>query len=303
VNFSIVIAVNKKDLWFCRICVASIRHYYPEVPIYLLKDELNGIFSTKEMEEYWNVQLIEYPIKHFGWSAAKVHFYCDERFKGQRFLVLDADIVFSGRLLDRPFVQGFAEDVIVSEEVFSDPTKDWFIKTYFDYEAVKKFDSEYSFQGFTFNCGQLFCKGGFLDRKQMEPFFDFTRLPAWKQPTVFPLVDQSVFNYLLPTLARKGDLQIGRQLYMLWSETDTVRNLDLSKVRSGEAYPYLVHWAGALRIPYLRKMTASSVLVFFENYYYHAVPFGFWKKIVRKCKPVTVYYVRRLIQSVKTKIK
>jgi lipopolysaccharide biosynthesis glycosyltransferase len=197
VNISIVIAVNKKDLWFCRICVASIRYYYQDVPIYLLKDELNGLFSTKELEDYWNVRLIEYPVKHFGWSAAKIHFYCDVRFKAEKFLVLDADIVFSGKLLDQPFVQDFSEDVIVSEQVISDPSSEWFTKTYFDYEVVRKFDNEYSFQGYTFNCGQLFCKGGFLDSQDVEPFFDFTRLPAWKQPKIFPLVDQSVFNYLL----------------------------------------------------------------------------------------------------------
>ena len=92
----IVITVNKNDVWFCKICVASIRFYYPDVPILLLKDELNGRFSTVEIERYWKVQLITFPITKFGWSAAKMHLYTDPRFAGQKFLVLDADIIMVG---------------------------------------------------------------------------------------------------------------------------------------------------------------------------------------------------------------
>ena len=45
-------------------------------------------------KNYGGVKVISYSVKKFGWSAAKIHFYCDERFKDQKFLVLDADIVF-----------------------------------------------------------------------------------------------------------------------------------------------------------------------------------------------------------------
>ena len=52
-DIKVIIAVNKTDLWFCRICIASIRFYYPDVEIYIIKDELNGFFSTNEMEKLW----------------------------------------------------------------------------------------------------------------------------------------------------------------------------------------------------------------------------------------------------------
>jgi hypothetical protein len=302
-NISIVIAVNKRDFWFCRICVASIRYYYPHVPIYLLKDELNGKFSTDEIEKCWNVQLILYPMREFGWSAAKIHFYCDERFRGQSFLVLDADIVLCGRLLDHSYVVDFKDDVIVSEETFFDPATQSFTKTYFDYEAVKKYDKNYVFQGYTFNCGQLFCKGSFLHKNVLEKYFDFTKLPAWKMIELFPMVDQSLFNYLLPNLSRKGQIKLGRQNYMMWSETDTVRRIELTEVKLGYNYPYLIHWAGAFRTPFLSKMTGSSLLIFFENYYYKHVTLGFLKKYLRKCIPVLVYYVRFVLSLIKQAIK
>jgi hypothetical protein len=299
VNISIVIAVNKKDVWFCRICVASIRYYYPNVTIFLLKDELNGKFSTKEIERYWNVQLINYQTKKFGWSASKVHFYCDASYKGERFLVLDSDIVFVGKLLDQSFVQDFSEDVIVSDQILKDPNSEWFSKTYFDYKLVKDYDNRYEFPGFAFNCGQLFCKGGFLDRKDIEPFFDFNRVPAWKMLSLFPLVDQSVFNFLLPILSNDGKLNIGRESYMLWSETNIVRNLKLENIKIGNDYPYLLHWAGALRMPLLSKMTAGKILIFFEDYYYSRVQFGFIKKIIRKFSSAIKYYPKNFILFLK----
>lgn len=123
--------------------MASIRYYYPDVPIYLLKDELNGKFSTNELERIWNDKLIEYPIKCFGWGAAKIHFICDERFAGMRFLVLDSDIVFTGKILDNGFVKSFDYDVIVSEETFGEIESDWFKRTYFDYRKIQEFDPLY----------------------------------------------------------------------------------------------------------------------------------------------------------------
>ena len=109
----IVITVNKRDVWFCRICVASIRFYYPQVAIMLIKDELNGLFSTKDIEQYWNVELLKFEVTKFGWSAAKMHLYTDPRFLEEKFFVLDADIIMLGKLLDEPFLLNNNDDVIV----------------------------------------------------------------------------------------------------------------------------------------------------------------------------------------------
>lgn len=160
-DIKVVVIVNKTDLWFCRICVASIRFYYPDTQIYIIKDELKGRFSTIEMEELWGVKLISYKVKKFGWSAAKIHFYCDERFKGQKFLVLDADIVFSGRILDQIYLRDFDVDVIVNYEKNDNPYHDWFANTIFDLKRIQNFDPLYKFPYYTFNCGQLFCRGAF----------------------------------------------------------------------------------------------------------------------------------------------
>jgi hypothetical protein len=293
----IVIAVNKKDVWFCRICVASIRYYYPNVIIHLLKDELNGRFSTKEIEQNWNVSLIEYPMKHFGWSGMKMHFYCDERFENRKFLVLDSDIVFIGKLLDEEFVQNFDDDVIVCEQAWADPETNWFSQTYFSYNVVKEFDATYIFNGYPFNCGQLFCKGNFLDKNSIAPYFDFKSYPPWRRLDIFPLVDQSVFNYLFPTLEKKDEMKMGRVSYMYWSEFTVTKTITLDSVKRGKEYPMLIHWAGALRIPLINKMTRGDILAFFEDFYYSKIPVSWIKVNGRKIKPFLIFHFKKIVYT------
>ncbi|RZL31927.1 MAG: hypothetical protein EOP00_34560 [Pedobacter sp.] len=281
-NLNIAITVNKKDLWFCRICVASIRYYYPEIAIYLIKDELNGKFSTHEIEKYWKVKLINFKQRKFGWSGAKMHFYCDVRFKGQNWLVLDADIVMIGRILDNDYVLNFESDVIVSEEFHTAYESDWFTQTYFDYNKIKAEFPTYTYPGYTFNCGQLFCKGAFLSKEVLGPFFDFEKTPGWKMAHLLPLVDQSVFNLLFPQLSEKNKLKVGRAKYMIWGEDHSVLNeIPLSSITDGKTYPYLIHWAGCIRNPSLKQMNRSDILIFFEKYYYSIVALGTLKQTAR----------------------
>lgn len=37
-DLTVVVCCNRKDYFFARICVASIRYYYPEINIEIIKD-------------------------------------------------------------------------------------------------------------------------------------------------------------------------------------------------------------------------------------------------------------------------
>lgn len=294
-SIKIVIAVNKKDVWFCRICVASVRYYYPETDIFLLKDELNGEFSTKELEKYWNVQLIDFGKKRYGWSAAKIFFYTDKRFSGQYFLVLDSDIVFTGKLLDKlkPIIAG--HDVVVSSEVEANPYAEWVEKVYFDVRKVEQLNSNYKYPGYFFNAGQLVLKGGVFNRSDFFDFFDFDEFPYWKNLKTFPLVDQSMLNYLLPVFSNEGRIKVHSEYkYMIWSQDVINGSISIEAMKDGTKFPFLIHWAGALRIPYLRKMSRNDILRFFEKKYYEKLPLGNVLRYIRKVLPLSDYYLRRI---------
>lgn len=294
----IVITVNKRDVWFCRICVASIRYYYPEISIFLLKDEQNGAFSTNDIEQYWNVDLIEFEVKKFGWSAAKMHLYTDPRFAGKKLFVLDADIIMVGKLLDAPFLLEGNEDVIVSADE-EDVYATWFKDVYYDINDIKKLDDSFEYPGYVFNCGQLFCKGNFLTVQQLKPYFNFNGSPSWKDVKTFPMVDQSVLNYLLPTLETQGKLSIGKAKFMVWSEMEQVKQIQLKDVKLGEAYPFVIHYAGALRTPLLHLMSRGDILHFFENFYYSKIPMGFARRLLHRVGPFIYYYFRNIYNKTK----
>jgi hypothetical protein len=282
-EIKVVIAVNKHDFWFCRICVASLRYYYPAIEIYLIKDELNGQFSTKEIEKNWNVRVIRFEKQKFGWSAAKMFLYTDPRFWGKHLLVLDSDIVVVGKLID--FLSNVCDgfDVVVSVEREDNPYAEWIKSVYFDVEKIVNFDSDYSYPGYFFNAGQLLVKGGFISRDDIDEFFDFGKFPYWKNLSLLPLVDQSLFNYIFPVLQKQKKISVNSSYqYMVWSNTDMVKNMRISELTNDLKQPYLIHWAGDIRTPFLLKMNGSSVLSFFEDYYYQKISFGFTIRIVRR---------------------
>jgi hypothetical protein len=298
-EIKVVIAVNKRDLWFCRICVASIRYYYTNIEIYLIKDELNGQFSTKEIEKKWNVDVIEFDKQKFGWSAAKMFLYTDPRFWGKYLFVLDSDIVFVGKLIDFLSTVCNDSDVVVSVEREDNPHAEYVKNVYFDVEKIINFDLDYSYPGYFFNAGQLLVKGGFIRRNDIDEHFDFGKFPYWKNLSLLPLVDQSLFNYIFPVLQKRKKLSVNSSYkYMIWSNTDLVKNMRISELGNDLTQPYLIHWAGEVRTPFLSKMNGSSVLRFFEDYYYQKISFGFAVRVVRRYLYVLEMFVLRVQKKV-----
>ena len=58
-DLTIVVCCHKKDYFLARICVASIRYYYPSILIELVKDEGNGKFNTTELEKNLHVKAVD----------------------------------------------------------------------------------------------------------------------------------------------------------------------------------------------------------------------------------------------------
>ena len=108
----VVISCYRSDLRLTRICVASVRFWYPDVPIWLLKDRHYGDFDTGEIEKYWNAQVYPTRQKTQGWGFGKLEVMTE--LPKRQLLFLNSDIVFAGRAIDR--LEEFDEDVIVAKE-------------------------------------------------------------------------------------------------------------------------------------------------------------------------------------------
>lgn len=55
---AVVVGTYKTDIWLANISIASIRYWYPDIPIYIYKDLYSGDYDTGDLESYWEVKVI-----------------------------------------------------------------------------------------------------------------------------------------------------------------------------------------------------------------------------------------------------
>jgi lipopolysaccharide biosynthesis glycosyltransferase len=293
-----VVLTNKKDFWFARICIASIRYFYPQNDVFLLPDFGNGTFSTKEIQLKFDVKILDYKVTNFGWGIAKLFVLFDDFFKEKRVLMLDADIVIIGEL-DRNLT-GFGIDrnskaFTVSGELCDNPKQKWVEDIYFDVDVVKLLDEEYEFPGYFFNTGCFFFTGGLIQESDFVSLFNRNKHPFVLRPDILPFPDQSLLNFVIPILENHNKITVKYNFpFMIWSNDagrmEQINHYDLVNNK----LEHLIHWAGDVRTPFLSKMKGSSVLRFFEDYYYQKISFGFAVRIVRRYQYVFEMLVLRI---------
>ena len=95
---AIYIAASAGDARFTRICVASVRYFYPDVPIRLLPGGRLQRGLTDELKQYWDVEMSAFAPGDYGWGFVKLEPLFAS--PGATFLVLDSDTVLTGPILD-----------------------------------------------------------------------------------------------------------------------------------------------------------------------------------------------------------
>lgn len=273
---AVVICCFKRDIHLLRICIASVRFWYPEIPIQLLKDEGHGGFSTKEMEKYWNVSVLETEYKIGGWGLTKLEALFSPIHS--KVLLLDTDTVFIGPVLDH--LHDIQEDFIVTGVKSDDP--DYYLISR-DYIVVEKvvdsFDTNYEYPGFGFNSGHVVITRGLFERADFENLVDFTPNGFYTLAPVglFPYADQGIFNYVLAKKAQCGQCTVRYADFWYWSGLDEVSDLSLECISSKKGYPRIIHWAGT-KSHFISRMHRSDILSFFEDQYYNKISAGLFFK-------------------------
>lgn len=258
-----------------QLCVASIRHWYPEIPIYLIKDKIAGDFSTREIETSWNVQVFPTEAEQFGWGFAHLEpLLMPER---RRILVMDVDIVFVGRVLD--FLANFEEDFIVHQEDQPENPTGKFSGLYFSLEKLRRWDPSFRFPRYSFNAGQFVATSGILRREDFDGLIDWGSPRSVLLPEIFNRGDQGVLNYVMMKKHMAGAISLARVPFMVWNP-DEMKQFDLARLTAESPYAKLIHWAG-LRKPRMCDMPRADILQKFEQLYYSKVPLGRIKRSVR----------------------
>jgi len=289
---AIVICCFKRDLHLLRICISSIRYWYPNIPILLLKDEGHGKFSTKEMESAWDVGVLETVFKKGGWGLTKLEaLFAPNRSK---VLLLDSDTVFIGPVLDH--LNDFNEDFIVTGVKSDDPDFYLIPRDYIAVDKVKdSFDPEYEYPGYGFNSGQVVITRGIFERSDFVNLVDFSPdgFRALAPDGLFPYADQGIFNYALSKKAQKGQCTVRYDEFWYWSGLDEVSNVSLERIRNKQGYTRIIHWAGT-KSHFISRMHRSDILLFFESQYYEIFAAGSLLKPYHHARRILLLAVGKL---------
>ena len=294
---AIHVACYKYDLRFTRILVASIRRWYPEIPIYLIKDLLYGPFDTREFEKEWQVSCLPTESRRFGWGFAKLEpLFLPGR---KRVLVLDSDIIFAGRVLE--VLEACDSDFIVDHE---DLPSSRIESNYFHLTALQKLDPNFVFPGFVFNTGQIVATTGLLRRQDFAPFVRWENPPELLQPDIFQFGEQGLLNYLLQKKAAVGEIFLSRLPFMETPKDSPasgergsiVQEVQVDRLDESSPYRFLIHWCG-LKKQRIGEMNRGDLLLHFERIYYAAIPWGRWKCIWRIISARAEEFLRSMLRG------
>lgn len=284
----VVVACFKKDLFLLRPCVASIRYWYPDVEIYLIKDFIQGPFSTHEIEKAFDVKIFPSSRKNFGWPWSKLAVILHE--ERNKYLFLDSDVVLLGKVLDR--LNAFDDDFIVTggqEDQWS-----FNVNThYIDMKKMESFDPSYRFPGFTFNGGHIVMTSGLLKEADFEQVIGFGEAIVNKHPDIFKHGDQGPLNYGFAKAAQEEKIKLRYEDFWIWAGTPEAQQIDLNAIKTKTGIPYVLHWAGLKPVDF-RKYMRYDILKFYENYYYSKVPGGKAKQLLRRLRLLSIIKLKIL---------
>lgn len=261
----IYIPCYKRDFRLTRILVASIRHWYPDIPVILIKDEMMLKFDTSELEQTYNVTVYDNQNRLYGGGFSKLEILFHKEKK--RILLLDSDIVMCGKVID--LLEQYDDDFIVHEEPF---TNEDMHKWYFNLDKLQQYDPEFRFPGFTFNSGQLVATTGILKREDFDDLMEWTEPRRIRNREIFPFgTDQPMLNYVLMKKMNKGDISLRRLFYMRDGLHPDTASVSIDKIMNGDGYPFIIHWHDykpKVNSPLMKKIPRSDLLRHFEDIYY-----------------------------------
>jgi hypothetical protein len=264
---TIVVFANRRDFCLTKICVASIRYFYPEVKILLVKDLLNGNFNTSRLQQAFNIKVLHTRKKFYGWGAAKVHFLLNQEVPQERYLCLDSDTIFVGKVLE--IINKTSSPFVVNAVKFDPPIQAPEIELYVCPESVKEHYPDYEYPGYFFNTGQIVVTPGIIDKGLLFPSFDVDNYPFYKNRDVFRLVDQAVLNAILPVLSKRKNIKIGTCHFMEWSVTFFSDNYNCKfEDLIHKSFPFIIHYAGDIRTFKLEEMRGAQILITYRQQYY-----------------------------------
>ena len=257
----IYINTHRYDLAFTRICIASIRYWYPSIPISLIVDYSNGSFHIGDMAQKWGVEVLDTQKRKYGWGFGKFE---PLFLKGnERFLVLDADTVLTGKILEK--LETSKADFVVDAEIQNNSE---FEKLYYKIAEVEQLFADFKYPGYSFNTGQWVGRTGIISEKDFDQLIEWGVSPRLKHPTIFKQADQGLFNFILQRKQQRREICVDRMEMMLWPGEALKYPVSVREIRSRNSVnPFIIRWAG-IKFNRSSAFPNLEIALFYEDYFF-----------------------------------
>jgi len=282
----IYVAASRHDARFTRTCIASIRYFYPDIPVKLLVGGQLEKRLVSELAEYPNLTFADLPRRNYGWGFVKLEPLFGP--PGERFLMLDSDTVLTGPVLR--VADENEHDFIVDRE---DEEESRAKEIYFDWT---KFPADRARPFFFFNTGQWFGRSGVLRRDDFAELIEWTSPPRLLEPSTFKNGEQGVLNFVVNTQFASGHISVLRVPLMCWPGRDTSA-VNSEKVAAGSAPARIVHWAG-FKGSFHGSLPRGDLLMFYENIYYR----GLRNPLIQRAQGICRHIAYRVGQRAKGRV-
>jgi hypothetical protein len=257
----VYIGCCKADFYLLRSCIASIRYWNKEVPVYLLKDFSKGDFDTTELEEVFNVSVVNTKYKKLG-GYMKLQPYIEH--PDERIFLQDADMVWLGDIMQT--LKSLDEDIAVHAYKPPDVGKE-LNRWYFNTERLKKYYPNYQYPGFVFNCGSIFMNTKTFNETDFEDIIIWNEGAKPVIDEVFLCEDQGIINYVVAQKLSSNTIRIKNIDFQISAESAAAKTYSLERIKKGDPQDIIVHWVG--KKPGLNSFSSSrDLLRFFEKQYY-----------------------------------
>jgi hypothetical protein len=268
----VIISSYRYDVELTRICVASIRFWYPDIPIWLVKDRHYGDFSTREIEKHWRAQVYPERQKNLGWGFGKLEVMTEP--PRRRFLFVDSDTVFAGRVIEH--LEQFDEDFIVENRDYAAANQ--VEQEFFALTKLAMLDPGFRFPGFGFNSGQIVASTGAITKQDLNGLVNWQSCRV-EHPDIFRCGEQGLLNYVVLRKLQDYELTLRRESLMAWpGGEEAARHIQLSDFTPEGKHHQVIHWAGLRWGKTIEEMPRPEVLRHFEDIYYGPIILGSLKR-------------------------
>jgi hypothetical protein len=203
----------------------------------------------------------------------------------ERCLILDSDVLFMGRVLDK--LQRHEEDFVVVNETH--PIEE-IRRHYFNEEVVRRLYPSFHFPGYVFNTGQIVTTTGIFRRDKFAPFVSFDEPRQPLQPEVFLCGEQGFLNSVVLSALQEGSINVKRDDFIHCPGGLQHEEIDITNLRARSPYDLIVHWAGA-KAENLSAAPMSHLLEFFEAEYHRGIDRNAGPKVFPKLcrRAITIF--------------